>query len=135
MRRHVGPWRRAGAGAGEGGEPPAVGRAGGSGVGAGGGGERLRVPALLARHQGGARVQPASAHHARRRQRRRRERGARPGGARQPPPALAHPRHRLRLRLLRLRHALARRHQDRRHALLGGTLPYLPFVPSRIAPT
>lgn len=127
-RRRHGGGRRAGPGAGEGegGETAAVGGAGGGGVGAGGGGERLRVPALLARRQGGARVRPEGAHHARRRQRRRRERGAPPGGARQLPPAVAHPRHRLRLRLLRLRHALARRHQDRRHAVLGGTLPPSP---------
>lgn len=98
-----------------------MGGAGGGGVGAGGGGERVRVPALLARHQGGAGVQPEGAHHARRRQRRRRERGARPRGARQPPPAVAHPPHRLRLRPARVRHALARRHQDPRHAVLGGT--------------
>jgi hypothetical protein len=115
-------------GRGWGGEPHAVGRAGGGGVGAGGCGERLRVPALLARRQGGARLQPAGSHHARCRQRHRRERGARHGVARQPPPALAHPRHRLCLRLLWLRQALARRHQDSRHALLGGTLPLPPFV-------
>jgi hypothetical protein len=104
--------------AGSGGQPAAMGGAGGGGVGAGGGGERLHLPALLGRHHGCARLRPAGPHNAR--QRRRRERRAPARGGRQPHPSLGDPPPRFRVCLLRLRHALACRHQDARHAILGG---------------
>jgi hypothetical protein len=113
---------------GEGRDAAAVGGAGGSGVGADGGGQRVHVPALLARAQVGARLRPAAARHARRRQRRWRELRRRRRRALQQPPALARAARRRRVLLRRLRHALARRRRDRdRHAVLAGNSGLLPF--------